>query len=139
MKDKENQIEEMAKVLCYDYGDLCSICTNKCNTDLIVNVLYNKGYRKIDKDSVVLTEEEYNIIDHNIKHLESVCNNIQDYTKELEESLKQARRETAREIFEYLYMQFSADYLLGFRNEYKDWRYADLIKRYAKQYGVEVE
>lgn len=52
---------------------------------------------------------------------------------------KVGSKETAEKILNELYVQFSADYLIGLRNEYKDWKYADLIKRYAKQFGVEVE
>ena len=48
-------------------------------------------------------------------------------------------KETAEKILNELYVQFSADYLVGLRNEYKDWKYADLIKRYAKQFGVEIK
>ena len=57
----------------------------------------------------------------------------------LKRKIQEARKETAEKILNELYVQFSADYLVGLRNEYKDWKYADLIKRYAKQFGVEIK
>ena len=58
----EKQIEEMAKILCFDYGgcDKCSISNPLCETPCTIlddcEALYNAGYRKqsegkwIDKD-----------------------------------------------------------------------------------------
>ena len=52
--------------------------------------------------------------------------------------VKQAVKDTAKEILQDLYMEFSPDYL--FTNGYKNKKYADFIKEYAKtNYGVEVE
>ena len=109
MKDKEKQIEEMAKCEDCILNEVCNFkYKEEYKRNTLTPVLSNikklkseicKYYQpKLLKDSVVLTREEYNIIDHNIKHLESVCNNIQNYAEELETSLKQARKETAREI-----------------------------------------
>lgn len=52
MKDKEKQIEEMAKVIAIDrYNNVSSLDT--------ATMLYDDlGYRKLPKDSVVLTEQE---------------------------------------------------------------------------------
>ncbi len=79
MKDKEKQIEEMAKVLnecCNFYdkngvhlGNKCNShdCEYWCDTNYIccsynkkeATALYNAGYRKTTEDSVVLSKEEY--------------------------------------------------------------------------------
>lgn len=53
--------------------------------------------------------------------------------------VEKTKKETAEKILNELYVQFSADYLVGLRNEYKDWKYADLIKRYAKSIGIQIK
>lgn len=65
MKDKEKQIEEMAKAMqkCYEKNGLLNF-----------KWLAESAYKTFSENSVVLTSEEYKIIDHNIKHLECVCN-----------------------------------------------------------------
>ena len=69
MRDKE--IEKMAKAMfqiktgiCFETD--CELCDYKehfddhlCEHMLIADHLYNAGYRKIDKDSVVFLKEEY--------------------------------------------------------------------------------
>lgn len=60
MKDKEKQIEEMTNII-----DDCTWVTDENYCESIsceychAKRLYDKGYRKIDKDSVVLSKEEY--------------------------------------------------------------------------------
>ena len=50
--NKENQIEEMAKVLCEDYGECkkCTLSNPKCENPCMIREdcerLYNQGYRK---------------------------------------------------------------------------------------------
>lgn len=70
MKDKEKQIEEMAKVM---YGYICKdkpcekcdyhqdskILAPYCEYYLKAKDLYNADYRKLPEDSVVLSKEEY--------------------------------------------------------------------------------
>jgi hypothetical protein len=65
--------------------------------------------RKIPENAVVLTREEYNLIDHNIKHLESVCNAHEktiayweDQTKVARQELFEERKETAEKFAERL-------------------------------------
>lgn len=48
MNDKEKQIEEMAKIIDYQLGDLCG------NDEDAAKALYNAGYRKILKNATVL-------------------------------------------------------------------------------------
>ena len=63
------QIEEMAKEIHYGYwgncyNDSCDVCPanfhNVCDDKLIAEKLYEKGYRKITNDLVVLNRDEYN-------------------------------------------------------------------------------
>ena len=56
------QIEEMAKDLCFSCGVRTISCTKSepCKeARLDAKNIYNLGYRKIDKDRVVLSREEY--------------------------------------------------------------------------------
>ena len=61
--DKQ-QIEEMAKLLCSDYGE-CEKCflycseETPCSVDDDCDKLYNANYRKVPENAVVLTQEEY--------------------------------------------------------------------------------
>ena len=83
MNDKE-MIEEMAKVMC---GNDCEECAresaeyykqtieearnNHCLLKNCAKTLYEQGYRKIDKNSVVLSEGEYSdIITDEVKSIE---------------------------------------------------------------------
>lgn len=76
MKDKE-MIEEMASDM--DYG-----CTKRdlypSDAKEIAKVLYLLGYRKIDKNSVVLSREEYKeLINLQRTHAQDLTNAIQSY------------------------------------------------------------
>ena len=107
---KAKQIEEMAncfkcvcKPVCMKTADISK------EEELLSWNEYVKSYGckhykpKIDQDKeVVLTKEEYNLIDHNIKHLEGVCNNLEEYASQLEKELKQARKETAEKIIDFI-------------------------------------
>jgi hypothetical protein len=85
------EIEEMAKVIKDNaWKDIKEVEAVVCATEL-----YEQGYRQC-KDKVVLTREEHKIINHNIEHLESVCN-------DLEIRLEHARKETAEKILNELY------------------------------------
>lgn len=57
MKDKEKQIEEMARVLCQNQ---CTSCTGAtCLALLNCKALYEHGYRKLPEKAVVLTMDEH--------------------------------------------------------------------------------
>ena len=64
--DKQKQIEEMARDLCNRYSEVterCRIdhygCNYTCGYYDNAKTLYDKGYRKIPENAVVLTREEY--------------------------------------------------------------------------------
>ena len=72
----------------------------------IAEVLYNAGYRKIDKDSVVLSREDYEMLVNQYKNLEIKYSNLCDnyrLCKDTNETLKQnaiiTRKETAERDF----------------------------------------
>ena len=63
MKDKEKQIEEMAKCYCgtkYSCNKNCVVQkTELCEVYEICELLYEQGYRKLPENSVVLSTQEY--------------------------------------------------------------------------------
>ena len=54
--NREEQIEEMAKIV----DEMYNVYTT--TADDIADGLYNAGYRKVDKDSVVLTRVDYEML-----------------------------------------------------------------------------
>lgn len=86
MKDKEKQFKEMGKVMPEKIKDPLDnsryIIFGKSLRREIARIYYNAGYRKIDKDTVVLSREEYIDLSRNY----------------VGEQITQARKETAREI-----------------------------------------
>ena len=57
--NKEQQIEEMKKVMCEEYGKECNFCPcSDCANAMIAENLYNAGYRKVPDGAVILTPEE---------------------------------------------------------------------------------
>ena len=122
MKDKEKQIEELAN----DIYSLKSCDTSfEENCKLLAYDLFTLGWIKSNEDSVVLSSEE--------------AERFRGQTVSIAKVKAETRKETTEKILNELYVQFSADYIVGLRNEYKDWKYADLIKRYAKSIGVEIK
>lgn len=109
MKDKEKQIEEMAMIMCEND---CEECRRESiefygnsyeeETQCVFNAgaekLYEQGYRKIDKDSVVLSREEYskNLQTHYFigqREVEEEYKNIQ---------IPRERKETAEKIYTFV-------------------------------------
>lgn len=66
MKDKEKQIEEMARAACEHFdcdmvGQPCTKCKTydkHCYTIHQAEILYNAGYRKLPENSLMLSKEE---------------------------------------------------------------------------------
>lgn len=114
MKDKEKQIKEIT-------NEIRPILENRTDIRYIPNLdkpiakeLISLGYQKVDKDSVVLNQEEW-------KNLH------EDYAKALYEKEKQTRKETAREIIKW------------FKENALDIPSDEYINEFAKQYGVEIK
>ena len=91
-----NQIEEMAVIGCArtpqaHTAEECAKCdfkNGRCNAYRHAEALYNAGYRKIPKDSVVLSREEQ----------ERILTATEKRIKELKRQILQARKETAEKI-----------------------------------------
>lgn len=88
MTDNEKQIEEMLKLMCEEYGKECGECPcgGTCANELQAERLYENGYRKLPKDSVVLTREELQeiIVKAKVKEREK----ISELKKEIKELYK---------------------------------------------------
>lgn len=91
-----NQIEEMAVIGCArtpqahttEECTKCGFKNGRCNAYRHAETLYNAGYRKIPKDSVVLSREEQ----------EKILTATEKRIEELKRQILQARNETAEKI-----------------------------------------
>ena len=161
MKDKEKQIEEMAKDIPYLTLDRTvfvgatetknvSWTLSEEDNKIIAETLISKGWIKPDKDSVVLTREEYNeyVELRNSEIAELVKENkvlgkqcldwMKLYHKQLTKT-KQSSKETAEK-----YSEMVTKFILElFKNARISGSQRDLLlkrnKKLAKQFGVELE
>lgn len=122
---KQEHIEEIAKLIksVKLYGD--DNYERKISYDSALELakyFYNAEYRKIPKDTVLLTKEE---CDHKVILDEDHFERALNYERE------KVRKETAKEILSYLWKQRN---VIGQLIVFEE----DLIEL-AKQYGVEVE
>ena len=145
MKDKEKQIEEMAKEmskeLCCYYDKKKRKCINcfgmeedcdlHCNFGRTLERLSNAGYQKIDKDSIVLSRKEY----EEVKRYQSY---IPEMKKAFDKVHNNASKETAEKIFQELLKEAKT-------HEFGGWIEIEAINVYkmlidkAKQFGVEIK
>ena len=95
---KKQQIEEIAKAICFNK---CKFCEN-CYFLKLAEIVYNTGYRKIDEGSVVLTKEEYETLKNEGAEIAKDYQEMARFYDEKCEELDQARQETAREILDKL-------------------------------------
>ena len=91
-KQKQIQTEELIGII---QGAVGGCATHWAS--LIAEEVLKYYQPKIPENAVVLTREEYNFIDHNIKHLESVCNAHEKTIAYWEEQTKVARQELFEE------------------------------------------
>ena len=129
MKDKENQIEEMAKVLCINDNFQCNTCPSmeKCFNYSHAKKLYNAGYQKLPEDTVVLSREEYEELKQSKKDKQLAYFGWEDALnslKGLNADLKQISKKTAEKI----YKEYLCDILSLKAKE-----------EFAKQFGVEIK
>lgn len=136
MNDKQQQIEEIAKIASVNCGE-CYTCEfntmPNCIDYLIANEFYNEGYRKIPEGSVVLTEEEFNEL------RQTIINLSQEHTKkcdEMNDKIIKARKQAVKEVLEMIKNKGTI------HTEY-DWNDyleidVDYLKEIAKEFGVEL-
>lgn len=90
MKDKEKQIEEMAKIILYcPYSD----------TDMQARRLYDNHCRIIDKDSVVILKSEYKKLYDEERASYYRAENLEIENRSLLLQLKDKGKETAEKIY----------------------------------------
>jgi hypothetical protein len=153
MKDKENQIEEMAKVIGWDcnnksmdYCDKVDDCDMCRATDL-----YNVGYRKLPKDSVVIPKEVscYENIERAVRTFRLDGSNV-DFTNEQimaltqifhikERNENEIRKETAEKI---LKLVKEKSWCYQEDENGRAWTYSITVtqlKELAKQFGVGIK
>ena len=145
-----NQIEEMAVIGCArtpqaHTAEECAKCdfkNGRCNAYRHAEALYNAGYRKIPKDSVVLSREEQ----------ERILTATEKRIKELKKQILQTRKETAEKILKEQYQECKIaeqdvlkarggnkndDYYKGFSLGITNTKMH--IQELAKQFGVEIK
>ena len=122
MTDQE-QIDEMASDM--DYG-----CTKRDlypdDAKEIAKALYLLGYRKLPKDSVVLSREEY-------KRITTELVTEQRATEIAKEYFEKIRKETAEKILQPLYNACKED---TYGQVVVDFA---ILENLAKQFGVEIK
>lgn len=139
----EKMIEEMARIICKETSNkgVCEKCGFKkhiqfgfvyqCAKFDNAKNIYDAGYRKISKGSVVLTDEEYSdylILQQNHEFIREKAKKLQEDNERLYKNIGKfkdiVRKETAREILDKV-GKVCGDY---------QW-----FKNLRKEYGVEVE
>lgn len=132
---KREQVEEMAKHGCYDgcANGLRKFCDEydgkPCkNMVRIASGLYEQGYQKIDKDSVVLSREEQ----------EKILTATEKRIKELKKQILQARKETAEKILTEL-LDFVNGWFEGVENNDFGVEFNRISKDLAEKYGVKIK
>ena len=145
---EQEQIEEIKrdikKALEFDCSkDKCKTCKHKnednCEIPLITDYLIEQGYRKLPKDSVVLTKEEYEMLANQYKNLEikysNLCDNYKlckDANEMHKRNVVATRKETAKEILNMGKKLYEMAY-------HKSNAMPRLIEWIKVAYGVEVE
>ena len=131
-----NQIEEMAVIGCArtpqahttEECTKCGFKNGRCNAYRHAEALYNAGYRKIPKDSVVLSREEQ----------ERILTATEKRIKELKRQILQARKETAEKILTEL-LDFVNGWFEGVENNDFGVEFNRISKDLAEKYGVKIK
>ena len=145
MKEQEKQIKEMAKEIGNTWlvdleGNTKDVCEVLDEVDIkgIARELYEKGYRKLPEDSVVLSREKYNLL-INIKKFFEIADseisagNLLVYLKEFKE---EERKETAEKI--YLQAKAIVDATKHIVQD-REYIHIDALKEIIKNCGVEIK
>ena len=92
MKDKEKEIKDICKLICVTCAQFDGCAINcKAHRDT-AEALYNAGYRKLPKDSVVLSREEYERITKELVTEQRATEIAKEYFEKM-------RKETAEKDF----------------------------------------
>ena len=128
MKEQEKQIKEMAKEIGNTWlvdleGNTKDVCEVLDEVDInnIARELYDKNYRKLPEDSVVLSKEEYEKLKYTW---------ITD-----SDAYKKGCKETAEKIFKMLISKLDSNQFLSGKRIIME---VD-VENLAKQFDVEIE
>ena len=122
MKDKEKQIEEIAKEICIKCKDITYCSHEKCTMCYkVAEELISQGYRKPHKDSIVLTDDNA----EEIANLIVTSPQMQSVMSDLIEAWQ---KETAEKIIAMLKQPPYIDFI-------ESW----VLDELAKQFGVEIK
>ncbi len=128
MKDNEKQIEEMAKIIGNTWlvdleGDTKDVCEVLDGVDIkgIARELYEKGYRKLLKGSVVLSREE-------------ICELKYQSEEDFSKAYDLGSKETAEKIFKMLISKLDSNQFLSGKRIIME---VD-VENLAKQFDVEI-
>lgn len=145
------QIEEMARIIAFDlcdygkqhsyvYGDKAKCYSSENFSECIkiknvVDKLYEQGYRKVPKGSVVLSKEEYESVQKLFTYDKPMLDRIDNFSKEIKD---QARKQAVKELIEK-----AENKPLYICDEYDDDNVEKVIpleslKEIAKEFGVEL-
>lgn len=143
---KQEQIEEMASLMaeCHTTCDECFKRLERnmtmkikerekhCQAYMFAKTAVEQGYRKLPKDSVVLTKEKYEVLKVKAKekHWLGTCMAVWENAK------IDARKETAKEILILLGKGFDETKMTEFKN--LPW-YKSFCKELKHRYDIEVE
>lgn len=153
------KIEEMARAMCINSRAwTCRACSwspiPNCDAYKTAIKLSDAGYHKIPEGAAVLTREEQNKLleatEYRLNQLRTRIAVKESEIDDLKTELKQARKETAREIFAKIFEDFNIDcgtFSLNmarknYMNAQVEQTNLALRKRFlqlAKQFGVEVK
>lgn len=128
MKDNEKQIEEMAKIIGNTWlvdleGDTKDVCEVLDGVDIkgIARELYEKGYRKLPENSVVISKEE-------------ICELKYQSEEDFSKAYDLGSKETAEKIFKMLISKLDSNQFLSGKRIIME---VD-VENLAKQFDVEI-
>lgn len=133
-EEKNKQIEEICSLLFCDKWELpFTECPEDIRCiDCIARKLYEQGYRKIPKDSIILTSEEYEIlkIKEKEKHWLQTCMSV----------WKNGKIDGGKETAEKIYLQAKATVnTTKHIVQVREYLHIDALKEIVKSYGVEIK
>ena len=138
--NKQEQIEEMVSIMTASNNTFVDVPMEIMPK--VAEALYNAGYRKVIKDSVVLSREEYETLANKYKNLEIKYSNLCDnyrLCKDANETLKQnviiTRKETAEKIYKMLISKLDSNQFLSGKRIIME---VD-VENLAKQFDVEIK
>ena len=152
MEDKEKQITEMAKTMCFQ-ANSCTVksCVQvNCEKTWLAENLYNAGYRKFPEDSVVISRDNYNRLKKDNEDIDTFCRDIGYIRrdngnaivtfKEFQDYVELQNNKASKETAEKIYLQAKA--VVGATKyivQGRQYLHIDVLKEIVKSCGVEIK